>query len=302
MTFAALNAAVADLRNSLRSFVGEDALGEITVRPPAGDGDEASFLRLVSWSYALVFEAGRVTIPYLLELPGGTRRATTDPKAAREFVHALRTWSFHNLGFASDRDVALSQRVHRWFLKTCRVDPPNDGDAWRTCCQALSAEVGAIVAHCQGAVTLVLSAPDDGQAAIADLRRRIERAWPAHEFDKLVGDAATRLGMRLDVRKFREPRLAKWQSFLKSLPEGDDPESQMIRMIERDLSDHAALVLPIDGRDVMSALGLDPGPEVGAALDRARELFRSGIRDREQLLARLKDDRPSLPGEHGEKS
>ena len=288
MMFAALNAAVADLRNSLRSFVGDDAFSEINVRPPAGDSDEASFLRLVAWSYVLVFEAGRVTIPYLLELPGGPLpRATTDPKAARDLVHALRTWSFHNLGFVSDRDVALSRSVHLWFIKTCGVDPPTDGDAWQTCCRALCVEVGAIVAQCQGSMTLVLSAPDDGEAATADLRRRIDRVWPAHEFEKLVGDAATRLGMKLDARKFCERRLAKWRGYLESLPDDNDLEAHMLRLIERDILDHAVLALPIDGRDVMSALGLDPGPEVGAALHRARELVRSGLRDREQILAHL---------------
>jgi len=294
MKFAALNAAVADFRNSLRTFVGEDAVSEITVRPPANEGDEASFLRLVAWSYALGFEAGRVTIPYLLELPGGTTGTTSDAKASRDLVHALRTWSFHNLGFGSDRDLALSQSVHRWFLKTCGADPPNSGEAWQICFLALCSEVGAIVKHCQGAMACVLSATDDGQAATADLRRRIDRAWPAHEFHKLVGDAVIRLGMRLDARKFCEPRLPKWRGFLESLPGADHPEGHMIRMIERDLLEHAADVLPIDGRDIMSALGLKPGPEVGSALYRAREFFRCGIRDREPLLERLKDDQPSV--------
>jgi hypothetical protein len=58
----------------------------------------------------------------------------------------------------------------------------------------------------------------------------------------------------------------------------------MTRMIERDLLDHAAMVLPIDGRDIMNALSLGPGPAVARALHRARELFRSGIIDREELL------------------
>ena len=53
MTFSELNAAVVDLRNSLRSFVGDGALEEITVRPPARDSDEASFLRLVAWELLL---------------------------------------------------------------------------------------------------------------------------------------------------------------------------------------------------------------------------------------------------------
>ena len=61
----------------------------------------------------------------------------------------------------------------------------------------------------------------------------------------------------------------------------------MIRLIERDLLDLAADVLPIDGRDVMKALKLKPGPAVGDALLRARELYRSGIREPEVLLDHL---------------
>ena len=58
MTFLELNSAVNDLRKSLTNFVDERALSEITVRPPVGNCDEASFIRLVSWTYALLFEAG----------------------------------------------------------------------------------------------------------------------------------------------------------------------------------------------------------------------------------------------------
>ena len=294
MKFAALNAAVVDLRNSLRSFVGEDAISEITVRPPVGEGDETSFLRLVTWSYALVFEAGRVTIPHLLQLPVGIPGTSSDPKVARDFVRDLRTWSSHNLGFESDRDVVMSRHVQLWFVRTCEACPPEGVEAWRNCFLALCSEVGAIVTHCQNAMTSVLSAPDDGQAATADLRRRINRAWPARKFHELVGDAAIRFGTRVDARKFCAPRLPKWQDFLESLPDRDDPEGYMIRMIERDLLDHFAEVLPIDGRDVMNALGLDPGPEVGSALHRARELFRSGVRDPTKLLERLKKNGASV--------
>lgn len=292
MKFAELNAGVADLRTSLRSFVGDRALEEITVRPPAGDGDEASFLRLISWTYAFLFEAGRVAIPFLLELPANGSESTNDAKVSRQLVQALRTWSSHNLGFDSAREVALSQQVQRWFVKACGTNPPNNESCWRKCSEELCAAVLIIVVHCQGAVTSVLRAPDDGEAAIGDLRRRIQRAWPGHEFDRIVGDAATRFGMSIDARKFRESRLGRWRIFLESIAEGDDPEVQMTRMIERDLLDHAALVLPIDGRDVMSVLRLDPGPAVARALHRARELFRSGVVGRDELLkALVQEDR-----------
>ena len=290
MTFSELNAAVVDLRNSLRSFVGDSALEEVTVRPPAGDSDEASFLRLVSWSYALMFEAGRVAIPYLLKLRDGSPSVTTDPKAAYKFVRSLRTWSSHNLGFASNRDVALLRHVQLWFVKTCGANPPIENDSWQKCFLILCGEIKTVVTHCQGAVTVVLDAPDDGKAAIADLQQRIDRAWPAHRFDALVQDVALRLGIQVDARKFREPLLSIWRGFLESLSDDVDLEERVIRMIEKDLLEHDARVLPIDARDVMSTLNLNPGPEVGAALHHAQDIFRSGIRDREKLLTQLRND------------
>ena len=294
MTFTALNAAATDLRNSLCSFVGQAAVAEITVRPPADECDEASFLRLVAWSYVLVFEAGRVTIPYLLQLPADSRKTSSEAKEARNLLHDLRTWSFHNLGFGRDRDVAISRRVQRWFIGTCGVYPPESPMAWKSCFVRLCSEVEKIVLHCQGAMTSVLSAPDDGEAATDDLRRRINRAWAAHEFHKLVGDATIRLGMRVNAKSFCETRLTRWRGYLESIPDNDDPKSHMVRMIERDLLDHAADVLPIDGRDVMRVLKLDAGPEIGSILRRARELFRSGVQNSEDLLIRLKEERGSF--------
>lgn len=287
MTFASANAAVAELWSSLRSFVGKSAVSEITVRPPAGEDDEASFLRLVAWSYVMAFEAGRVAIPYLMELPGCRGEPQSDPRRARQIIHALRTWCFHNLGFISDRDAKNFRRVQLWFIEACGEYPPKDAGAWRCCFRALCSEVEIIVTHCQHVMTTVLSSTDDGQAVTTDLRRRIDRNWPACEYHALVGDAAIRLGISVDARKFSGPQLAKWQLFLLRLPEHDDPRGHMLRLIERDLLDWADEILPIDGRDVMTALKLNPGPEVGDVLRRARELVRSGVRDRRVLIERL---------------
>lgn len=289
MAFTALNAAVVDLRNALGIFAGEKALIEITVRPPSQDDDEASFLRLVSWSYVLLYEAGRVTIPYLIKLPANGGISDGDPDSARSLVHDLRAWSFHNLGVRSDRGVAMSKRVQLWFVNTCEQCPPNESEAWQKCFLELCAEVQTIVCHCQKAMTNVLSSADDGETATADLRRRIDRAWEAVEFHKLVGDVGVRLGISVDAVVFSQRRLSKWREYLECLPGSDDPKGHMVRMIERDLLDHAAEVLPIDGRDVMDALDLEAGPDVGKALHRARELLRAGVRDPETILERLRD-------------
>ena len=287
MKFSELNAEFSGLRNSLRVFVGEDALDEISVPLPYGE-DEASFLRLVAWSYVFAFEAGRVTVPYLLRLPSGASRHQTEPREALDLLHDLRTWSFHNLGFSDERNIETAKRVHRWFITNGEASPPNSVKGWQHCFEGLCIEVGSIVSHCKGAIELVLTGPEDGEDVIADMKRRLDRNWPAYRFDQLVGDAAARIGQKLDVPKFRQSRLGKWRGFLQTIPNDDDPQILLTRLIERDILDHFESVLPIDTHDVMDALDITPGPEVGSALRRARWFFDSGVRDPKQLLSRLK--------------
>ena len=286
MRFAELNAAVAELRRSLRSFVGETALGEIHIRPPARENDEASFMRLVNWSYVLLFEVGRVTVPYLMKLPGVTVHAVERLQEGRGVVHDLRTWGSHNIGFSSERDAAISKRVSVWFLAQCKATEPRDEDAWRLCFERLCSEVGMIVEHCRTALASIAGDVDE-KGTIDELRHRLDRSWPPERFDEIVADTCTRLGVSLDVPGFRGQRLAKWREFLATVPDADDPRGAITRLIERDVVDHTNDVLPINGEDVMASLDLPPGPPVGDALHRARELFRSGIRDRQQLLERL---------------
>ena len=286
MSFSELNAAAVRLRRSLRNYVGENALNEIHARPPAGEDDEASFMRLVNWTYVLLFEAGRISIPYLLKLQNGAN-VPLNVKEARTIVHNLRTWISHNVGFSSRRDAAISKRVSQWFLGLCGATEPDNTSAWRVCFSGLCREAGEILTHCQSALELIVREND--MDTIQDLRRRVDRSWSTDLWDALVEDICVRLSLRIDVPKFRNSRLSEWRTFLDTVPEEDDPEQAVIRIIERDLLNHTSDILPIDGRDVMSALDLEPGPEIGSALQHARELIRSGIRDRTQLLERLKE-------------
>ncbi len=290
MTFAALNVAVADLRTSLASFVGPHALAEMSVRPPVDGRGEISFLRLVAWSYVLVFEAGRISIPFLLRTSG----AYEQQRESMDLIRALRTWCFHNLGLASDRDAQVSRLVHRWFLNACGKTPPDLHAEWNECFDRLCDVVHELVHQCQRAVGEVLSSPDDGQTVIDDLRRRITRFWPPEAFDELVGDLAIRLGIRIDVVKFRRPRLDAWRSFVLDVPEEDDPKEAVARVIERDILEYEGGVLPIGGNEVMARFAMPPGPDVGMLLRHARELFGAGERNEDELwrgLERRWDER-----------
>lgn len=276
---------MAALRRSLRTYIGENALNEIHSRPPAREDDEASFMRLVNWTYVLLFEAGRVAIPYLMKLQSETDRSAAEQ--SRIIVHDLRTWISHNIGFSSERQAAISRRVSEWFLRQCKTTEPGDDHAWGVCFNHLCREVTTIMKHCRTALdSIVLD-----QNEVDNLRLRVDRSWSADEFGALVRDICVRLSVtNIDVSKFRSSRrLTRWREFLDTVPEEDDPKAAVIRIIERDVINYTSDILPIDGRDVMEALDLQPGPEVGAALLHARELHRSGIRDREQLLQGLRE-------------
>ena len=290
MKFTELNAAVVELRNLLCSFVDDKAISEITIRPPAGESDEASFVRLVNWSYVLLFEAGRVAIPYLLKMPSALPGTESQLQEARGLVHSLRTWSSHNIGFETESDKDVHQQVYGWFMGQGYVGSPDNSEAWQVCFEGLCTEVGTLVNHCRGAITRALSVAEEKDDFIADLRHRVDRNWPSHKFDELVSDACSRLALNLDVRKFCQPRLTKWREFLETVPLDDVPEERITGMIEQDVLNHISNVLPINGSDIMIALNLDPGPEVGEALHRARRLHSSGIRDPERLLECLRKE------------
>ena len=145
MEFAELNTVVVKLRHTLCCFVSDKALSDITIQHPADDHDEASFMRLVNWSYVLIFEAGRVTIPYLIKLPSEIPGTKNDLQAACQIVHSLRTWSSHNLNLSGERDRAILSQVKIWFVEQGGVFPPSGEPAWRLSFEKLCTEVGAIV-------------------------------------------------------------------------------------------------------------------------------------------------------------
>ncbi len=286
MKFDLLNAEFVRLRYLLRVFVDEKAIDEISIQAPKGEG-EASFLRLVAWSYVLMFEAGKVAVPYLIGLPSDSNLSRPELEAKRELIHDLRTWSFHNLDLVNRRSHRISQRTALWFIDVCGSSPPRDAIGWRSCYRQLCFDVHAVLAHCRNAMDMAVVDEDVRQLTIDEMKRRLERDWPAHKFDRLISDAATRMGMKLNVSKFRQTKQGKWKQVLRIVAEDDNPESLIVRLIERDLLDYFGETLPVDGKDIMLALGIAPGHEVAEQLRIARQLYASGVTGKGELLARL---------------
>jgi hypothetical protein len=290
VTFVELNASFTDLRDGVRAQAGREAFGDLNIRPPAGEADEASFLRLIAWCYSLLFEAGRITVPFLLDLNLREAIVTGSQrhKEARVMVQYLRTIMFHNLGFDEEHDVNIRKAVSDWFLETCGAVFPNSAAEWNKCFERLCNSVRDLVAHCSLVLSVVASSPEDRETILKDLGQRLNRDWEAHQFDRMIEDAASRLGERINARAFRERRLNDWRRFLAALPEEADAELEMERLIDGEIADHFRSRSPVRTRELMDVLGLDPGPEVKRAMEIAQGIFESGVRDRDELLAKVR--------------
>lgn len=288
MTFSSLNAEVSELRRTLQVYVGPKALEEISVSHPTGDSDEASYLRLTSWCYVLLFEVGRVTIPFLLSLPSNEGRADRNLLSVRRNVRSIRTFCFHNLGF-TEHDVQLSRKARDWHREKCGTDTPKRRQEWRNCFRSLCADVSGVIAHCHGTVDHVIASPEDGEGAIAELIKRLDRDWPAHRFDRFVEDILVQMDRKLNVTAFRNQHLSNWREYLGCLPQGDDIETEIIQLIERDVLNFFHEILPIDGRDILN-LGVPQGHLVDWYLLKAREFMLNGNRSREWLLELIRQE------------
>jgi hypothetical protein len=285
MSFSDLNAAYSELRDALRTHVAVTSIDDLNIRPPAGEADEAFFLRLVAWCFSLLFETGRHSIPFLLDLKFDEKSEERQlHQSTRMLVQQLRSFVSHNLGFAEDHDVEVRKAVSDWFVKICGAAFPVSHDDWAKCFRSLCVDARNCVRYCTATLSRVISSPDDRDLIVRDLRHRIDRYWKTHQFDQIIEDAAARLGERINPRALRDRHLSSWQRYLATLPDDADPKSEFERLIDGQVADHFRSRLPIGTREIMEALELEPGPEVKRAIDVIRELFESGIWDKKQLL------------------
>jgi hypothetical protein len=278
---------VADLRSALSGCVSGSALKNVNSRLPSGLNDEASFLRLTTWSYILLYEVGRVSIRYLLKIPpmseGSSIQKTKSEKTV-ETVHCLRTWFFHNLDLEDEK----RKKVTEWFLDNCKNIVPKENTHWEKCFVCLCAEMIELVRYCSEVFSLSIAAEEDRNIFLKDFQRRLNRNWAVHEFDEIISDVLSQIGGDLKVVSFRNNNLSTWRNYLESLPEGANLQNGMTRVIERDVINHLNSVLPITSKQIMEALNIDPGPKVKKAISHARQIHENGVQDPDKIIENLK--------------
>lgn len=290
MSFSHLNASLSDLRDALRTLVDPAAIADVNVRPPAGEADESSFVRLVTWCYAALFECSRVSVPFLLKLQvDPISKSDAVQLEVRESVRVLRTWLSHNLGFEVGHDLDVRKAASNWFVRYGGAIAPSSEAQWRGCFARLAADVSQLLQHVSAKASAIAAMEiEDREIILADWRIRLKRDWTPHEFEKYVSDAAVRLGGEVNARALCETRITVWRQFLLALPPGAKIELEIERLIDGEVAQHLRSRPPVSAGELMRALQLEAGPVVRRALDLAQEQVEKGIRDPLEIIAAVR--------------
>ncbi len=283
MTFGSVNGAYLTLKQRLAVHVGGDAIGEITVQPPPNSNDELSFLRLVSWAYTLIHEAGRVALNFLKELPPSSSYEPILPH-----VRGLRTWISHNLSLAKDSDRKAIAAAFGWFRRTCGVGTPASPEQWQACfsglCTELTILLNAAIRACDS-----LDSRDDGARLTQELNKRLQRNWDAYRFDSYVETAKRRLGYGgLNTVVFRQRHLDNWRKIVAIAEDGAIDRLLALR-IEADLLLLMGDALPVTTSEILEKARFTDPAQLGAAMMLMRRLSSPGLSLSETLGAVLSE-------------
>ncbi len=280
-----------DLQARINALVPAALADNSLTLPETMDG-EGAFLRLLAWSYATVFETGRLTVGFLLDRTYGAVAfdALARCRSIREGIDSLRKLAFHSLDLGTHRAVAAAGNAAAWYVEACGEHEPRSAEHWSSCCQHLISEMMYLLQTALAALATIV-ADVDSAAIINVLRDRIRREWLPHEFDEIANKAATRLGAAVDGRKLRERRLSAWRNVIALLPDNADVRREITCVIESDILEFGGMGRSqLTGAEWMEELGIKEGPDVGRAVGIAKHLASEGVSDRAEVIRIVREE------------
>ena len=266
----------------------EDGLvpfANLSMASPRFDPAELGFIRAVTWFYGFYQEAGRISLPFLLER--GNSYGLDETGSGNSHVNnikLLRTYLQHNLNLQTERDSRLQAECEAWFYQTCGSRIPGNDDEWSRCLMALLKDA---IGFLQRMISIVREIEkDEAQDMILDQWAfELRNFRHKHEFETVVAVVAWDLGHEfLDVRAICNRYYDKWSKQLRLKVGPYDFEDEARRLIEHTLITDAELPLPVSGSDIMTRFGLPPGPKIQALLKTAKSIYEVNPCSRETLL------------------
>jgi hypothetical protein len=261
----------------------------ISQRMPRFVPAELGFLRLVSWLYVLLWEAGKVSVPFVVKrFEAYSLDADSKIRTHLTNVQGLRTYTQHNLNNEEPHDKRTMSDCHAWFSLHCGTAIPVSEDEWSRCLTALleeSLEFLEVLLR----VLRFIEQDESRDVICKEWKFRRERYHPPHQFEALVATVASDMGHEyIDPERLVRRNYDKWTQSLRAFSSEYDFKVEARKLIENAILADLPNLMPITGDDVIREFNLTPGKLVGRLLGEARDLFLRAPCARAELIDRLR--------------
>lgn len=225
MTFRDLSRAAQELADIIADRTGRPLVVAVTVPEPEEPLDELHFVRLVSWGYVLINEAGNTVFKELARfLKSTTPEVSQTYQDGRRNIEALRTSFFH---LADERTKRVAEA---WLLQN------GDSSDWLTQCTVLQHTLSNMLDALRGAFLRLCEEADDQRTGLKQLLAAVDKAWAPYLFDDLVSEIADEIGLPpLDAVAFRKPRQERWAQLASVFMTREDGSIALRRIIRAEL-------------------------------------------------------------------
>ena len=278
-------------RMSKRLNNGQAVFREISLEMPKLTPPELGLLRVVSWFYVHYYEAGKINVDFLAE------RLTTynlDPVGNLSqhltLVNRLRTYFQHNLDPSSPRDRDIQDYCEMWFKSQCGTFEPSEDSEWKKCLHGFLQETIDFLDALLKSIREI-EQDESREQILRDWDLRRSRYHPPHKFDRLIDEVAVDMGRdSLDAVKFRKRYYDRWIKEITFLQGDYNFEFEARKLIESTLLTDTMAVLPITGKDILATFdNIQPGPEVGELLQKAKSIYEKNPCTKDELLEKLRN-------------
>jgi hypothetical protein len=212
MTFKYVSRDAQELAILIAKQAGRPLVAAVTVPEPEEPLDELHFVRLVSWGYVLLNEAGGAVFKELALFLKSTRPELSKTyQNGKRDIEALRTSLAHNLADDSSANGRTKRIAQAWLLQN--GGPGN----WTSHCTALLQTLRVVLTALREGFLQLCDEADEAQTGLKQLLAAVERTWPPYLFDELIAEIAQEIGLPpLDAVTFRKTRQEQW-TYLASL-------------------------------------------------------------------------------------
>jgi hypothetical protein len=235
--------------------------------------------------YIIYFESGKEAIDFLIDKFDAYNLDKDGLRHHKSLIHCLRTNFQHGLDLSDDRSIALKKKENDWFQTYIGNPYPQNEIEWKICLDEITITSTRFLSSLMQCIEHIKN-DESANRILKDWNTYCSHYHDPYEFDEIISIVANDMGMdALDVVKHRKRHFASWSQELSNLYAGYDFKTEAAKLVQQSLLQSPAI--PLTTQDLMSALGIRPGPSVILYLRKAIDSYISSPCDKAELLRRM---------------